>query len=413
MCGMQNRKLHGHGIQKQTFHDTPMHGMAVRIQVARRRYRCQACRKTQFDPITDLDSKRLATTRLITYIRTHCFRETFAALARRVAMDEKTVRRVFDDCVAEIESRTRFRTPRFMGIDELKIIGAYRAMITNIERRTVFDMRKNRRKADLLDYFKALPDKGEVEWVAMDMYNVYRQIIHETLPEARIVVDRFHIQRMANDVLEVMRKHCRACLPEKDRLKMKDERFLLLRRQHELSSEDVEKLLAWFERFPDLGGAHALKEGFFSIWNQPDRDTAEAAWQHWLSNVTPELEPAFKPLTRAMTNWREEIFAYFEKPITNAYTESSNNIAKGMNRMGRGYSFEVIRARMLYDGKSRKDGTVVETALVDNDDFEPGIGYFQTSATMTGRKNKVRRFVEYGPYLPTLARLLHEGYFED
>jgi hypothetical protein len=34
--------------------------------------------------------------------------------------------------------------------------------------------------------------------------------------------------------------------------------------------------------------------------------------------------------------------------MTNAFTESSNNLTRTANPMGRGYSFDVIRARMLY-----------------------------------------------------------------
>nr|UGK56500.1 hypothetical protein [Escherichia coli] len=41
-------------------------------------------------------------------------------------------------------------------------------------------------------------------------------------------------------------------------------------------------------------------------------------------------------------------------PVTNAYTESINRLAKDKNREGRGYSFEVMRARMLYTTKHKK-----------------------------------------------------------
>ncbi len=84
-------------------------------------------------------------------------------------LDEKTIRHVFDDFIEEFETKVRFRTPRILGIDELKIIGQYRAMITNIERKTVFDLRPSRAKADLLPYFRSLRDKDTIEWVAMDM----------------------------------------------------------------------------------------------------------------------------------------------------------------------------------------------------------------------------------------------------
>ena len=46
-----------------------------------------------------------------------------------------------------------------------------------------------------------------------------------------------------------------------------------------------------------------------------------------------------------------QIFNYYDCRISNAYTESINRIGKDINRMGRGYSFEVIRVRLLYEDK--------------------------------------------------------------
>lgn len=47
---------------------------------------------------------------------------------------------------------------------------------------------------------------------------------------------------------------------------------------------------------------------------------------------------------------------YFDTdiPVTNAFTESINRLAKDRNREGRGYSFEVMRARMLYTTKHKR-----------------------------------------------------------
>ncbi len=410
LCGVG--RLHGHGSQEQSFQDAPVRGKPVVIVIQRRRYRCTSCGKTLFEPVAALDGKRQATARLVRYIREQCFTKTFAALARDVAVDEKTVRHVFADFIEDIEAKIRFRTPRVLGIDELKIIGQYRAMITNVERKTVFDLRPSRAKADLLPYFRNLRDKDAVEWVTMDMYHVYRQVVHETLPQARIVVDRFHIQRMANEALETLRKRIRKDLPTRQRLKLKDERFLLLKRLHDLNADNVERMREWFRQFPLLSEAHALKEGFLSIWDHKRRADAEAAYGRWEANIPAELAATFKPISTAVHNWHGEIFAYFEQPITNAYTESVNRLAKDMNRMGRGYSFEVIRARMLYNLKARKDGAVIEEVLMDDD--EPAGFEFVTATRLTKarRKKKVRRVVEYGPYIPTLCRLLEEGHFE-
>ncbi|MBD8526426.1 hypothetical protein [Pseudomarimonas arenosa] len=50
--------------------------------------------------------------------------------------------------------------------------------------------------------------------------------------------------------------------------------------------------------------------------------------------------------------------ARYPLDLAGDFRPSVNGLAKGMNRMGRGYSFDVIRARMLYDPKARKAGAV-------------------------------------------------------
>lgn len=45
---------------------------------------------------------------------------------------------------------------------------------------------------------------------------------------------------------------------------------------------------------------------------------------------------------------------YWDHRATNALTEALNGVAKMMQRAGRGYSFEAIRAKMLYSPTLQK-----------------------------------------------------------
>jgi transposase len=56
----------------------------------------------------------------------------------------------------------------------------------------------------------------------------------------------------------------------------------------------------------------------------------------WESSLAPEIKDAFYPLIRAVNNWMPEIIAYFDHSVTNAYTESLNNLIRVMNRLGEG-----------------------------------------------------------------------------
>lgn len=414
-CGHDS--FYGHGSQRQAYMDTPMHGKRVLIEIDRRRFRCKSCGKTMFEPLPDMDSKRQATTRLIEYIEKRCVRETFAALSREIGIDDKTVRFIFDDYVARRQKEVQFKTPEILGIDELKIIGDYRAMLTNIDKLTLFDLLPSRKKVSLLGYFDTMPDKQNVQTLVMDMWNPYRQIGKKVFPGRLIVADRFHVVRMANEGMERVRKHIRKTVDDRTRLKLKDERFLLLKRRDDLDGEGEEKIHRWFSMFPQLRLAYDAKERFFDIYCQPSREAAEVAAERWVSSLDPMIEKQFRDLRVALYNWHEEIFNYYENPVTNAYTESMNNIARFINRMGRGYSFEVLRARLLFDEKVVKGERSSIRRKVRKP--KPSVNYDSSSLGRTIASssddfeyvNEKGPVINYGADLSTLATLLENGYF--
>jgi len=93
---------------------------------------------------------------------------------------------------------------------------------------------------------------------------------------------------------------------------------------------------------------YRLKEDFFKIYDAQSPDEAQGRYIEWKRRITPEIAPAFFDLVRAWDNWTPWILGYFDHPITNAYTESLNNLIRVMNRLGRGYSFEALRAKILF-----------------------------------------------------------------
>lgn len=128
--------------------------------------------------------------------------------------------------------------------------------------------------------------------------------------------------------------------------------------------------------------------------------------------MSPELRSNFKALITAMTNWHDQIFNYFESSMTNAFTESSNNLTRTANRMGRGYSFGVIRARMLYNKLALKEGLGVVRKPAPE---EPTVSHkfsLMTATSVARHARHVEEVVAYGAHIPTLAKLADEGFFD-
>jgi transposase len=244
------------GKKEQLFLDLPMHGRRVGVQVQRRRYRCKRCQRTMIQPLPDMDDKRLMTTRLIRYIQEQSLRRTFVSIAAEVSLDEKTIRNIFHDYVAELEKTHVFQTPRWLGIDELLLVRKQRCILTNVRAGTIIGLLPARTSATVTRFLSEMPDRQQIELVCMDMWVPYRDVARACLPQAQIIVDKFHVERMANLALEEVRKTVRASLTDRQRRTLMHDRYVLLRRRHDLDERGQLILAAWTQTFPVLAQAY-------------------------------------------------------------------------------------------------------------------------------------------------------------
>lgn len=336
------------GAREAVIKDLPMHGKRVGIYVQVRRFRCGACSKTFSEPMPAVAESRMMTERLVKWIGEQSMRRTFTSIAEETGVVEGTVRNIFRDFVTELEKTVRFETPKWMGIDEIHLIKP-RCVVSNIANNTIVEMLVNRNKDTVAKYLTRLPDKDRVQYVAMDMWTPYRDAVAAVMPWATIVIDKFHVVRMANDALERTRKAMRGELTLRQKRGLMHDRFVLLRREADLTPQQRFTMDGWVKNYPLLGEAYRLKEAFYGVYEQAtSRDHAARLFHAWHRSIPTELMPYFSDLVRAVTNWEPQVFAYFDHPVTNAYTESLNNLIRVMNRLGRGYSFEALRAKILF-----------------------------------------------------------------
>lgn len=364
-CGVDTPRLKKHGTQDQLFIDIPIHGKRAAIKVKRQRYKCIDCGGTFQQRLWDMDDKRNMTTRLLNFIQGRSLERTFAQVASDVGRDERTIRNVFFDHIRNLDSSWMPRTPEWLGIDELFLIRKPRCMLTNVSDNTVVDMLPDRNKPTVKKWLSALMEPERVQVVTMDMWTPYRDAVLDVLPKAVCVVDQFHVVKIANKCLNDVRKTFREGLDAKGRRTLLRSRHLLLRRRSDLSDTDFAAMEAWTNSAPILFSAYQAKEDFFDIYKCQNRTDAMEIYDIWKETLDPKTKAAFFEVIRAVDNWRPEVFNYFEFPVTNAYTEGMNGIAKIINRTGRGYSFEAIRAKVLFGQARHVEKPKAFTGLVE------------------------------------------------
>jgi transposase len=352
-CGVVDPSLKRHGFQKQRFMDTPMQGKRVGIMVKRQRYKCLECGQTFHQPISDMDEKRHMTRRLVEYVERRSLERTFSEVAADIGVDEKTVRNIFREHIAKLDAAYEPHTPEWLGIDELFLIHRPRCVLTNVSVSTLIDVLPDRNKPTVLNWMRERIDSNAVEVITMDMWKPYRDAALEALPNAIVVVDKFHVVKMANHALNTIRKSFREGLDAKGRRKLLRSRHLIMKRRYNLTPEQFSEMREWTNSVPVLFNAYQAKEDFFDIYDCTTKAEAMDLYDTWKACLDPVTATAFFELIRAVDNWRPEVFNYFEHRVTNALTESLNGLVKIANRLGRGYSFEAIRAKMLF-GMTRK-----------------------------------------------------------
>jgi transposase len=345
-CGVVGM-VYRHGPKVVTYRDSPIRGRPVKLLAKLQRYRCRDCGGTFLQPLEGMEEDRRMTTRCVRYVEEQCLRDSFTRLAEHVGCVEGTVRNIAQTYIARLSDEYRPHQTTWLGIDEVMLSKQLRCMITDVGNRIPVDMLADRSKTTVIAWLRAYPYRSSIQGVATDMWRPYKDAVAEVLPGIPVVVDKFHVVAMVSRGLEAVRRGMRADISAKMRRHLMRSRFLMLKRPKDLGDKDRLALQMMLDNAPDLKAAYELKEEFAGIYDLP-KAQAVLAYRAWPAKVPKHLRPAFKEILTAMGNWETEILAYFDYPITNGYTEAVNGVAKVISRAGRGYTFDVLRAKVLF-----------------------------------------------------------------
>lgn len=365
-CGVEWPKVTVHQYLPQLYNDLPHHGKQTALRVRRKRFKCKECGGHFMQPLYDMDGEHPWTRRLSEWVKEESLRHTFAHVARQSGLDERTVRRLFEEHVERKEKTTHFVTPEWLGMDEVHLLRAARLVLANLQTFTVIEMREGTTRKEVIQALRDLPWNHRIELVTMDMTRRYKEAVRAVLGEEPvIVVDKFHVVRMASKAMEEIRRTFRADLNSRQRSVLVRDRFRMLRRGRDLEPRDRMLIQTWFTRFPLLGEAYHLKEAFYDLYDmdiapQEAKERIEA----WRASVPAHLRRSkkdFLPLVNATKNWETEILNYFSHKATNAPVEALNGGIKRMQSEGRGYSFRALRAKILYGKPHDKRPTSIRS----------------------------------------------------
>lgn len=356
-CPECGGRMYSHGARFPLITDTTFIGLPTKLKLEVPRRHCQKCGHLWSPELIGVDEKHRMTSRVYAKMASLALKRSFIDIAKEYGVSKNTVKNVFIEYITDKNEQLRFQTPAFLGLGEIKIkkLGEL-TVITDLEHKTLYDMMEGRNQPSLTEYFHQMPNRERVLWVCTDMYRPFEKSIKSAFPNARWVIDHYHVVAYANRAMDAIRIEVQSKMTKAERVATKKGLAYTLRtRQKNLTPEDAAKLreCRQNEMLKPLATAFDLKEDFFNIWdeNLESIDRAKQAFIDWEASIPEdEVYENFRKLAKTVHNFYEQIFNFWICPITitNGFTECTNRIIRENNVRGRGNSFEILRGRTLY-----------------------------------------------------------------
>ena len=241
-----------------------------------------------------------------------------------------TVGRIIERVVSERLDSSRLDNLSFIGIDDFSYRKRHRyvtIVVDHVTGRVVWAA-KGRSGETLASFFKELgPERArKIEVVTMDMAAGYIKVVEKQVPQAQIVFDRFHVQRLATDAVdEVRRGVVRAEQDPQSKKALKGSRFALLRSQWNLTSDDKAKLSEIQRSNRSLYRAYLLKEALAHLLGHQQPGRAKKALNEWLTWASRSRLRPFLRVARTIRKYRDRILAYVDFRLTNGPVEGVNH----------------------------------------------------------------------------------------
>jgi transposase len=199
-------------------------------------------------------------------------------------------------------------------------------------------------------FFAVIGEKiaSQIAFVCSDMWEPYLKVIRQQCSEALHILDRFHIVAKMNKALDEVRAgESRRMAREGMVPLLKKSRWLLLKRDENLQTEQRFRLRDLLRYNLKTVRAYLLKEAFQQLWDYNSPIWAGKFLDQWCRQVMRSRIEPMKKIARSLREHRELILNYFraQKLLSSGVVEGLNNKAK--LTMRKSYGFRTFRTLEL------------------------------------------------------------------
>jgi len=345
-CGRTITERHGVDEPRLLRH-LPILGRVVYLRIRPKRFRCPYCddHPTTTQTLDWYDPQALHTKAYERHLIVQMVNSTFTDVEAKEDVTADALLGILDRWIAssvEWDSLSPFAT---LGIDEIALLkghGDFVAVISALSEDGelhVLAVLPDRLKATVLAWLLSIPAavSSAISTVCTDIWEGYISAVQEALPDATIVLDRFHVARQYRNAVDDLRKQeIRRLQKELPKAAQDDLKYTLWpfrKREADLDVEEQARLAGLFAHSPMLERAYRLREQLTTIF-----DTARSKKDglrrigYWRARVAKSGLTCFDGFLKLLDAWLDLIVNYFINRQSSGFVEGLNNKLKVLKR---------------------------------------------------------------------------------
>lgn len=340
-CG--GKRVMRQGVVPRTFKGLPIGGKQVDIVLPVQRVRCHDCGVLRQVKVGFADERRRHTRGFARYALELSRHMTLSAAAQHLGVSWDVIKDIQKQYLRTHFARPRLRELKQIAIDEISIgkHHHYLTVVLDLESGAVVFVGEGK-GADALELFwkRLRAAKACVEAVATDMSPAYLMAVHDHLPGATHVLDRFHVVKLFNDKLAELRRQVWTSTEKvEDKRILKGTRWLLVK-----NADNLDETRNEHQRLEDalrinkpLATAYYMKEDLGQLWEQINKRHAGRFLDDWLARAEVSGVRMLVRFARTLRLHRTSLLAWYDCPISTSPLEGVNNKIKTMQRQAYGY----------------------------------------------------------------------------
>ncbi|UUX33559.1 ISL3 family transposase [Fundicoccus culcitae] len=369
-CGIINRSTKDmikYGFDTSTITLTHINFQPILLKLKKQRYRCQHCSTTS-TVTTSLVNKGCFISNDIkrTIVMELTQVQSMKLIAQHLFVSRHTVATQLKRVGSSLAAQKRY-LPEHLGIDEFKSVNSVTqsmsCILMDTHNHTLVDILPDRTQNALRDYFMRFTyeSRQQVKTVTMDMYGPYYHFLQQIFPNAKMIIDRFHLVQLLNRTLNQERIRLMNDIRNRrprDYRKLKQQWKLILKNRDDLEFTTYQTHRLYDGLVTEKSMVNYLLnldkrfEQVYHLVNDLKSDIA----QHNYKAFERDLYETRKYQLPRKVRTTIQTFIYYLPAIKNSLTytlsngiiEGTNNKIKNIKRSGYGYrNFSNLRYRIL------------------------------------------------------------------